>query len=137
MKRIPEMIVGIVAISIDGLIWIAGTIMMTIISSNPTFIDEIGIPFFDDIGKALYMFIQLFWIPIISCLISFILGLIGVFNVYKRPTLAGSFFIAATVISSWLLFTVGAFQCLIYLVAGVLCFVRKPESISFVEKKID
>jgi hypothetical protein len=82
----------------------------------------------EPLRSFLFLLLGALWIPVVSSLISFLLGLIAVIKVSSRPRLSGGLFIAAAVISSWLLFSGVLFQSLFYLAAGILCFVRKePE----------
>ncbi|WP_284141422.1 MULTISPECIES: DUF4064 domain-containing protein [unclassified Virgibacillus] len=128
MKRTGEMVLGVIGVGMDALFMLLGIVVLIIMNSGVGLleqgINELG---YGGFNQFLYLFINLIWIPIVSCVISFVLGIIGLLNLSKKPNVAGAFFIAATVVSSWLIFTGIAFQSLLYLIAGIMCFVRKPD----------
>ncbi|WP_099156667.1 DUF4064 domain-containing protein [Virgibacillus ndiopensis] len=127
MNRTVERVLGIIGIAMDALIAIFALVLLVIVTSSIDWIIDPISTQFEFINNFLFVFAQLLWIPIISSLVTFIFGLIAVVKVKKNAKLAGFLFIAAGVISSWFLFTIGAFQSLLYLVAGIMCFVKKTE----------
>ncbi|WP_170875309.1 DUF4064 domain-containing protein [Virgibacillus pantothenticus] len=128
MDRTIEKILGIIGFIMDGALAILGIVVILILNSSVGLfegtIDPAEFGFFDDFVSIFSVFI---WIPIIGCIISFTLGLIGVLNIKRNPKTAGGFFIAAAVLSGWLLLSGILFQSLLYLAAAIMCFVRKPE----------
>ncbi|CDQ38671.1 MULTISPECIES: DUF4064 domain-containing protein [Virgibacillus] len=128
MNRTIEKILGIIGFVMDAFFAAVGVLLLIIVNTGIGWLEgSINPVEFGAFAELITIFINLLWIPIISCVISFILGLVGVLNLKRNPRVAGGFFIAATVISSWLLFTGIAFQSVLYAVAAIMCFVRKPE----------
>ncbi|AUJ25511.1 DUF4064 domain-containing protein [Virgibacillus dokdonensis] len=127
MNRTVEKILGIVGFLMDGALAIFGIVGILLLNSGIDLlegsIDPADFGMLSDLGSFLSIFI---WIPIIGALISFTLGLIGVLQLKRNPKTAGGFFIAAAVLSSWLLLSGILFQSLLYLAAAIMCFVRKP-----------
>lgn len=136
MKRTAEMSLGVIGVSIDALLGIAGIIIMVIGTTTSSLTGDTGWEFFDVLLNMFFAFFQLIWIPIMTCFISLILGIIALLTLKRHANVAGAFFIAAAVISSWLLLAFGSFQSLLYLAAGLLCFFRKNNVYSPVRKKI-
>lgn len=68
------------------------------------------------------------WLLIIVSLIAILLGIVakGLMKENKRPKSAGVMFIAVSILGA--IFTVGfgIIPRIFYLVAGIMCFVRKP-----------
>jgi Protein of unknown function (DUF4064) len=128
MNRKIEYILGIVGFSMDALVALMSGVFLLILHSGVDFLkDAIDPTEYGAFSDFFPVFINLLWIPILGCVISFILGLIAVVNIKKNPKVAGGFFIAATIISSWLFFSGFFFQSVLYLIAGIMCFVREPE----------
>ncbi|MEF2292164.1 MULTISPECIES: DUF4064 domain-containing protein [Virgibacillus] len=127
MNRTVEKILGIVGFLMDGALAIFGIVGILLLNSGIDLlegsIDPADFGMLSDLGSFLSIFI---WIPIIGALISFTLGLIGVLQLKRNPKTAGGFFIAAAVLSGWLLLSGILFQSLLYLAAAIMCFVRKP-----------
>ncbi len=127
-NRTIERILGSVGIAMDFLFAILGAIIILIVNSGiGWFGNSINTVEWDFISNVLYIINNLLWLPVLSCVVSFILGLIAVIKVKQNAKLAGGLFIASAAISSWLLFTGVAFQSILYLIAGLMCFIRKNE----------
>ncbi len=75
------------------------------------------------IFSLLNFFEGFYWFIIIALIISFILTIVGIVNIWnnKKPKLAGIMFIVAGLFAGILTLT----SILLY-IAGVLCFTRKP-----------
>ncbi|WP_188455956.1 DUF4064 domain-containing protein [Virgibacillus oceani] len=127
MNRTVERILGIIGIAMDVLIAIFALVLLIVVTSSIDWIIDPISTQFEFINNFLFIFAQLLWIPIISSLVTLTLGLIAVVKVKTNAKLAGSLFIAGAVISSWFLFTIGSFQSLLYLVSGIMCFVKKTD----------
>lgn len=127
MNRTVEKILGIVGFLMDGALAIFGIVGILLLNSGIDLlegsIDPADFGMLSNLGSFLSIFI---WIPIIGAVISFTLGLIGVLQLKRNPKTAGGFFIAAAVLSGWLLLSGVLFQSLLYLAAAIMCFVRKP-----------
>ncbi|GAB3794161.1 DUF4064 domain-containing protein [Virgibacillus kimchii] len=130
MKRTAELVLGIIGTAIDFIFFIGLGILLLLInigvgwSGMERYLDDV-------LSSFLLVLLGALWIPVISSFVSFVLGLIAVIKVSGSPKLSGGLFIAAAVISSWLMFSGMLFQSLFYLAAGILCFVRKdPEKVS-------
>ena len=127
MKRTAELVLGIIGSAIDFIFFIGLGILLVLInigvgwSGLEAYLDDV-------LSGFLLLILGVLWIPVLSSLVSFILGLIAVIKINSNPRLSGGLFIAAAVISSWLMFSGILFQSLFYLAAGILCFARKePE----------
>jgi hypothetical protein len=127
MKRTAELVLGIIGTAIDFIFFIGLGILLVLInigvgwSGLEAYLDEV-------LSGFLLLILGVLWIPVLSSLVSFILGLIAVIKLNSSPRLSGGLFIAAAVISSWLMFSGILIQSLFYLTAGILCFARKePE----------
>lgn len=127
-NRMIERILGSVGIIMDLLFAILGAILIVVVNLGiGWFGDSINSVEWGFVSNILYIVNNLFWLPVLSCVVSFILGLIAVMKVKRNAKLAGGLFIASAAISSWLLFTGVAFQSILYLIAGIMCFIRKNE----------
>lgn len=75
------------------------------------------------IFSLLNFFEGFYWFIIIALIISFILTIVGIINIWnnKNPKLAGIMFIVGGVLAGLLSLT----SILLY-IAGILCFTRKP-----------
>ncbi|MBT2598966.1 MULTISPECIES: DUF4064 domain-containing protein [unclassified Oceanobacillus] len=73
------------------------------------------------------IFLHLLWLPAVMYLISFILGLIGVLKLKVNSKLSGILFISASCITGMFIFTGFGIHTLLYIVAAIMCFVRKPK----------
>ncbi|MFA1820367.1 DUF4064 domain-containing protein [Virgibacillus oceani] len=124
MKRTAELILGIIGTAIDFIFFVALGLLLLLINIG---VGWSGVEaYFDDVLSGfMYLLLGALWIPVISSFISFLLGLIALLKLSSRPRLSGGLFIAAAVISSWLMFSGILFQSLLYLAAGIMCFVRK------------
>lgn len=128
MHKTVEKILAIIGIAVDLLCICLGFVVLVIAGSSMGLIesalDQVGLDF---LRSVIGMFIDLLWVPIISCFISMILGIIGVLKIRTNPKLAGGFFIAAAVLSCWLLITGFSIQSVLYAVAGIMCLVINSE----------
>jgi hypothetical protein len=129
MKRTAELVLGIIGTAIDFIFFVALGILLLLINIGAGWSAIIPEGYIDEwLSSFIYLILGVLWIPVISSFASFILGLIAVLMIASRPRLSGGLFIAAAVISSWLMFSGVLFQSLFYLAAGILCLARKePE----------
>lgn len=69
------------------------------------------------------------WVLIISALTAIVLGIVAMALLKgdKKPMIAGIIFIAIAVIVAFITAGVGILAGLFYLIAGILCLVRKPQ----------
>lgn len=69
------------------------------------------------------------WVLIISALAAIVLGIVAMalLKGNKKPMIAGIIFIATAVIVAFITAGVGILAGLFYLIAGILCLVRKPQ----------
>ncbi|MFD2629946.1 DUF4064 domain-containing protein [Oceanobacillus kapialis] len=126
MNRTIERVLGVVAVIMDFLVAILGTGIILLVNSGIGWFGEsIDSVEWDIVSNILYIANNLLWLLVLSFVISFILGIIAIIKVKSNAKLAGGLFIASAVISSWLLFTGVAFQCILYLIAGLMCLFRK------------
>lgn len=70
------------------------------------------------------------WIIVVASAIGIILGLVSIFILKsKRQTMAGVFFIITAVLVGLLSVGLGLLQAVLFLIAGIMCLVRKPKNI--------
>lgn len=124
MQRTVELVLGIIGTAIDFIFFIGLGILLVLINIGVG-ISGMEVYLDDFLSSFLLILLGALWIPVVSSFISFLLGLIAVIKLKNSPRLSGGLFIAAAVISSWLMFSGILFQSLFYLAAGVLCFVKK------------
>ncbi|HSI65990.1 MAG TPA: DUF4064 domain-containing protein [Planococcus sp. (in: firmicutes)] len=69
------------------------------------------------------------WVLILSALAAIVLGIVAMILLKgdKKPMIAGIIFIAAAAIVAFITAGVGILAGLFYLIAGILCLVRKPQ----------
>jgi len=69
------------------------------------------------------------WVLILSALAAIVLGIVAMALLKgdKKPMIAGIIFIAIAVIVAFITAGVGILAGLFYLIAGILCLVRKPQ----------
>lgn len=70
------------------------------------------------------------WLLLISAIVAIVLGIVAMVLLKgnKKPVVAGIIFIATAVIVSIVTTGVGILAGLFYLIAGILCLVRKPKT---------
>lgn len=69
------------------------------------------------------------WVLLVSALAAIVLGIVAMvlLNGNKKPVIAGIIFIAAAVIAAIITTGVGIIAGIFYLIAGIMCLVRKPQ----------
>ncbi|WP_051404975.1 DUF4064 domain-containing protein [Peribacillus huizhouensis] len=69
------------------------------------------------------------WLIVVASAIGIILGLVSIFILRsKRQTMAGVFFIITAVLVGLLSIGLGLLQAVLFLIVGIMCFVRKPKN---------
>lgn len=71
------------------------------------------------------------WMIAVSSVIAIILGIIAMVLLKgnKKPVVAGIIFIAVAVVISFTSFGTGIFGGIFFLIAGIMCLVRKPQTL--------
>ncbi|MBS4198848.1 DUF4064 domain-containing protein [Bacillus sp. FJAT-49732] len=134
MKRTAEVTLGIIGIILSALTALVGMFFMWISDSEDlkSFVMEESLndpavnP--DDIDLALSFILGAGWALIIAAILGIILGVIGVITVKgnNKPKLAGFMFIIGAILVGVISFGFGFLPALLYLIAGIMCFARKP-----------
>ncbi|MBO1004923.1 DUF4064 domain-containing protein [Pseudogracilibacillus auburnensis] len=134
MKRTGEFILGMAGIILSALMTLFGFFFLWI--SNSEEVRSIVISEFQndpnlnisDIDLILGFFPVAGWLVIIAALTGVIFGLIGVISVKgnKKPKLAGAMFIIGAILQGLISVGFGFLPALIFLIAGIMCLVRKP-----------
>ena len=138
MKRTAEIILGIIGVVIYGLTAALGGFMIYL-ESNKDLLEEsfnetakqnpeMGMA---DMEAALDMLASGGWLLTISSVAAIILGIVAMILLRgnKKPVIAGIIFIATAVIVAIITVGVGIIPGIFYLIAGILCLVRKPARI--------
>lgn len=73
---------------------------------------------------------MLSWTALSGGIITLILGVVGIFYIInnKKPVLSGFLFLAAGIVSLLCTALIGFIPALLFVIAAILCFVRKPKS---------
>ena len=138
MKRTAEIILGIIGAVIYGLTAALGGFMIYL-ESNKDLLEQS----FNETAKqnpemamadmeaALDMLASGGWLLTISSVAAIILGIVAMILLRgnKKPVIAGIIFIATAVIVAIITVGVGIIPGIFYLIAGILCLVRKPARI--------
>lgn len=67
------------------------------------------------------------WLLIVAAILGFLFGLIAVLLLKRRPKAAGILFIVGAVLVGFISVGAGFLPGLLYLIAGIMCLVRKPK----------
>ncbi|CAH0345286.1 DUF4064 domain-containing protein [Bacillus sp. CECT 9360] len=68
------------------------------------------------------------WLLIVAAILGFVFGLIAVFLLKRKPKAAGIVFIVGAVLVGLVSVGAGFLPGLLYLIAGIMCLVRKPKT---------
>jgi len=143
MKRTAEKILGVIGLilSIIGVLMSGAlAVLFQFVKSDPTF-ELVDPSMTQEEIEIAEVFLSLFggsmWFIIIALIISTVLTIIGLVNIWnnKNPKLAGILFLIAGVLAG----LVSLPSILLY-IAGILCLVRKPsvmEKTSFTDDSYD
>ncbi|MBS4217855.1 DUF4064 domain-containing protein [Bacillus sp. FJAT-49711] len=134
MKRTGEITLGIIGIILSVLTALVGMFFMWISKSEEiksfVFEESLNDPTVtpEDIELVLNFMGGGGWALIIAAILGVILGIIGVIAIKgnKKPKLAGAMFIIGTVLVGVISFGFGFLPAILYLIAGIMCFARKP-----------
>ncbi|MBC1488772.1 DUF4064 domain-containing protein [Listeria sp. FSL L7-1485] len=83
-----------------------------------------------DADRVLDFVHTLSWVALSGGIITLILGIVGIFYIVnnKKPVLSVFLFLLAGIVSLVSTVLIGFFPALIFVVAAMLCFIRKPKS---------
>lgn len=132
MKRTVEIILGVIGIITYGLITALGGFMLFMKNNSEELFQEFTN---QDTGMGLSDFEATIdvlgaggWLFIITSILAAILGVIAIFLVKgnKKPKTAGAIFIIVCFLGAFVTVGLGIIPGIFYLLAGIMCFVRKP-----------
>ncbi len=136
LKRTGEYILAIIGMLLSVLLTLIGIFFMAMkqndgirqaiegeISNDPTITMEEFSLILDAVGGFGLMIV-------VASAIGIILGLVSIFILKsKRQKMAGVFFIITAVLVGLLSVGLGLLQAVLFLIAGIMCLVRKPKNI--------
>ncbi|KMY51312.1 DUF4064 domain-containing protein [Peribacillus loiseleuriae] len=136
MKRTGEYILAIVGILLSIILTFIGIFFIALkqndgirqaiegeLTNDPTITMEDFSMVMDAIGGF-------GWMIIVASGIGIVLGLVSIFILKsERQTMAGVFFIITAVLVGLLSVGLGLLQAILFLIAGIMCLVRKPKNI--------
>lgn len=135
MKRTGEYVLGIIGAILSGLMSLFGVFflfiqgnehmkaeMENVVKSDPALNSS-------DVNIVLNIFGAIGWTLTIASLLGFVLGLVAIFVLKgKKPKAAGILFIISAVIVGLVSVGIGFLPAILYLVAGIMCLVRKQRT---------
>lgn len=135
MKRTAEIVMTVIAVIISGITALFG-FLMYFLMVNPEFSEEMeqqmaADPAVEEMDMTAFMDTLALagptWIAV--GLISLVLGVIGIIALKgnKKPVLAGVMLILAALVIGIGTFGLGFIPAILYLIAGIMAFVRKPK----------
>ncbi|MFS0752105.1 DUF4064 domain-containing protein [Oceanobacillus sp. 1P07AA] len=125
MNRSVEKILSTIAVCVDaGFVIFLGVFALII---NVNLREGTSVVPQGELPMIFSIFLHLLWLPAVMYLLSFVLGLIGVLKLKVNSKLAGILFISASCITGMFVFTGLGIHTLLYIIAGIMCFVRKPK----------
>lgn len=137
MKRTGEIVLGVIGVIFYGVGAIFG-IFMLVMKNNEMIQDQLreisqdpelaGVMDFNALVNSLSAG---GWTLIITSLIALILGIIAIVFIKgnKKPKAAGIIFIVTGVVIAIVTFGVAFFPGIFFLIAGIMCLARKPQTI--------
>lgn len=136
MKRTGEFVLGIIGVVLSFLIAIGGIIFIWAAKSEELksiFIEEAETQALLSIEEINAMFDSLPTIGIMLLIaggIGIVIGLIAVISIKgnRKPKLAGILFIVSAILIGIITVGTGFLPALLYLIAGIMCFARKPSA---------
>lgn len=136
MKRTGEIVLGIIGMILSLFLVIGGIFFVSAQNSEEVRSAVEGEIIADpameisqqDMNMVFQVFASFGWALVIAALIGVIFGLVAILNIKgnKRPKLAGWMFIVGAVLTGLISVGLGFIPALLYLIAGIMCFVRKP-----------
>ncbi|WP_445491639.1 DUF4064 domain-containing protein [Niallia sp. 03133] len=114
MKRTPEMVLGIIALVLQLLVIILGVFIALFI----------GIQFPEQLPQSSEIWYA--WLVLGIHVLGFVLGLAALFILKKAPKKSGIILLLTGILM--LILTLGAtlIQSVLFIIVGIMCFVRKP-----------
>ncbi|HEY4553810.1 MAG TPA: DUF4064 domain-containing protein [Bacillaceae bacterium] len=138
MKRTGEVTLGIIGIVFSALMSLLGIAFTWLSSSDARGMLEEELAADPNLAASDIPLIMDFfemggWVLIAAAVLGFVFGLIAVISITgnKKPKLAGWMFIAAAVLIGLISLGAGFLPAILYLIAGIMCFVRKPQQTDF------
>ncbi|SHG08352.1 DUF4064 domain-containing protein [Ornithinibacillus halophilus] len=134
MKRTGEVILGIVGAVFYSFLALMGVFAIWL-KNNPQFLEEALAEAPDDLGVSTSDIIEGIGsggtFILIAAIIAVILGIVAMVLLKgnKQPKIAGIIFIATALVFAVVTFGAGIFAGLFYVIAGIMCFARKPKTI--------
>ncbi|MCR2820826.1 DUF4064 domain-containing protein [Lederbergia panacisoli] len=135
MKRTGEITLGIIGIILSALTALMGMLFMFAGKSEdmiPILEESLNDPTINSEGIDLNIILNMMSTAgsalIIAAILGVVLGLIGVIAIKgnKKPKLAGLMFIIGAVLIGVITIGFGFLPALLFLIAGIMCFARKP-----------
>lgn len=135
MKRTGEIVLSIIGLVIYAFMAILGFFMVTIMKSDEV-MGEIESGMQNDpavssaeINDVIDIAGSYGWSMVIVTILAIILGIVAVVFLKRnhRPTVAGIILLVTAVVGSIFSLPFGIFGGLFYLIAGIMCFARKPK----------
>jgi len=136
MKRTAEIVMTVIAVIISGLTALFG-VLMNLGMSDPEFAEVMEEEMAADpaamgeMDMATFMDMLAWAGPVLLAvgIISLILGVIGIIAIKgnKKPVLAGIMLILAALVIGIGTIGFGFIPAILYLIAGIMAFVRKPK----------
>ncbi|MFD2046418.1 DUF4064 domain-containing protein [Ornithinibacillus salinisoli] len=134
MKRTGEVILGIIGAFLYGILAFFGGLFLWL-KNNPDLVQDMLNESPEDLGVSLNDMIATMGTGgvylLVSSLIAIVLGIIAMFLLKgnKNPKIAGIIFIVTSVIFAVITVGAGIFAGILYLIAGIMCLVRKPKTL--------
>ncbi|GIN74385.1 membrane protein [Bacillus sp. J14TS2] len=135
MKRTGEVTLGIIGVVLSALTSLIGMFFVFMgsdavkneMANDPTIANDPTLTL-EDMNSFLSIFSGAGWAIIIASIIGLVLGIIAVFNIVgdKKPKVAGWVFIIGAVLTGIVSIGIAFLPALLLLIAGIMCFVRKP-----------
>ncbi|SES97073.1 Protein of unknown function [Oceanobacillus limi] len=134
MKRTGEIILGIIGALFYGILAFIGGAAMWL-RNNPDLVQQALDESPEDLGISANELIDTMGTGgtflLVSSIIAIVLGIVAMVLLKgnKNPKVAGIIFIATSIIFAIITFGGGIFAGILYLIAGIMCLVRKPKTI--------
>ncbi|WP_158555904.1 DUF4064 domain-containing protein [Peribacillus glennii] len=138
MKRIGEYVLGIIGVILSGLMLLFGLLFLFVEGNGQLKLEMEKMMQSDpalngtDITAVMNIFGAIGWAFTIASILGFVLGLVAIFVLKARkPKAAGIFFITGGVLVGLVSVGAGFLPGLLYLIAGIMCLVRKEKTGDF------
>ncbi|MUK89747.1 DUF4064 domain-containing protein [Ornithinibacillus sp. L9] len=134
MKRTGEVILGIIGAAFYAFLAVIGGSAIWL-KNNPDLVQEALDQSPEDLGISASELAATMGsggvFLVVSSVIAIILGVVAMVLLRgnKKPKVAGIIFIATSVIFTVITFGGGIFAGILYLIAGIMCLVRKPKQL--------